>query len=189
MYDRQDRYYHQAKKDGLRARSAYKLVEIQKKYKIFNNHSNVLDIGCAPGGWLQIVKKYTIGKIVGVDLVQIKSIPGVEFFKGDINDKEMQSKITGKFDVVISDIAPKTSGNKERDQYISYELSRMSFLVAINCLNNNGSFVVKTFQSQDTEDLVKEIKKCFTFVKRYVPNSTRQGSKEVYIVAMKFVSN
>jgi 23S rRNA (uridine2552-2'-O)-methyltransferase len=185
-YDRQDKYYHRAKQEGYRARSSYKLIEIQKKYSIFSLTSKVLDIGCAPGGWLQVIKKYTKEKIVGVDLVKIKAVSNVIFIQGDITTKVVQEQIEGRFDVVVSDIAPKTSGNRERDQYISYELSRMSFLVAIKHLNKGGSFIVKTFQSKETEDLVKEIREHFFQVKRYVPESTRRGSKETYIVAKNF---
>ena len=103
--------------------------------------------------------------------------------QGSIEDKEIQNQLKGKFDVILSDIAPKTTGVKERDQVISYILSRESFLIAKKLLNINGNFLVKTFQSQETEDLVKEMQPFFIFIKRYVPESTRQGSKEIYIVA------
>ncbi|MBS3162649.1 RlmE family RNA methyltransferase [Candidatus Woesearchaeota archaeon] len=185
-YDRQDHYYNKAKREGFRARSSYKLIEIQKKYTIIKPDDSVLDIGCAPGSWLQFVKQRTKGKILGIDLTSIKPIEGVEFIHGDINDKEIQKKIIRKFNIVLSDIAPKTSGMRERDQYISYQLSRESFLIAKKALKPKGNFVVKTFQSQETEKLVKEIKPYFEFVKRYVPQSTREGSKEIFIVALGF---
>ena len=185
-YDRQDHYYMKAKKEGFRARSSYKLIEIQKKYDLIKANDSVLDIGCAPGSWLQFVKQRTKGKILGIDLVSIKPIGGIEFIQGDINDKEIQKKIIQKFNVVLSDIAPKTSGIRERDQYLSFQLSRESFLIAKKALKPNGNFVVKTFQSQETEELVKEIKPYFEFVKRYTPQSTRQGSKEIFIVALGF---
>ncbi|MSR86309.1 RlmE family RNA methyltransferase [Candidatus Woesearchaeota archaeon] len=185
-YDRKDYYFEKARKEGLRARSSYKLIEITKKYQIIRNNDSVLDIGCAPGSWLQIVKKMTKGRIVGVDLVSIKPIDGIEFIQGNIEDAEVQKKLKGKFDVVLSDIAPKTTGARERDQILSYILSRTSFVMAKRLLNTNGNFVVKTFQSQETEDLVKEMKPFFGFLKRYVPESTRQGSKEVYIIATGF---
>ena len=185
-YNRKDYYFKKAKKEGLRARSSYKLIEIAKKYQLLRKNDNVLDIGCAPGSWLQVVKNMTRGRIVGVDIVSIKPIEGVEFIQGSIEDKEVQQQLKEKFDVVLSDIAPKTTGVKERDQVLSYILSRESFCMAKRLLNTNGNFVVKTFQSQETEDLIKEMKPFFTFIKRYVPESTRQGSKEVYIVATGF---
>jgi 23S rRNA (uridine2552-2'-O)-methyltransferase len=175
-----------AKKEGFRARSSYKLIEIQKKYNLIKSNDSVLDLGCAPGSWLQFIKQRTKGKILGIDIVEIKPIESIEFIHGDINDKKIQEQITNKFNVVLSDIAPKTSGIRERDQYLSYQLSRESFLIAKKALKPNGNFLVKTFQSQDTEELVKEMKPHFELVKRYIPKSTRHGSKEIFIVALGF---
>ena len=186
MYEKKDYYFNKAKKDGLRARSSYKLIEIAKKYQLIKKNDSVLDIGCAPGSWLQIIKKMTRGRIVGVDIVSIKPIDGVEFIQGSIENKEVKDQLKGKFDVVLSDIAPKTTGMKERDQALSYILSRECFVMAKKLLNTNGNFLVKTFQSQETEDLLKKMKPFFRFIKRYVPQSTRQGSKEIYIVATGF---
>lgn len=185
-YNQKDYYFNKAKKEGFRARSSYKLIEIAKKYQLIRKNDSVLDIGCAPGSWLQVVKQMTKGRIVGVDLVSIKPIEGVEFIQGNIEDKEVKDQLKGKFDVVLSDIAPKTSGIRERDQVLSYILSKESFIIAKKHLNINGNFLVKTFQSQETEDLVKEIKPYFSFIKRYSPQSTREGSKEIYIVATGF---
>ena len=189
MYERKDYFYEKAKKSGLRARSSYKLIEIQNKYKIIKKNDSVLDIGCAPGSWLQIIKKFTKGNILGVDLVNVKPLKGVDFIQMDVTDVEFVPLIKekyGLFNVIVSDIAPKTSGVRARDQALSYELSRMSFIVATKLLKKGGNFVVKTFQSQDTDDLFKEIKKSFTFVKRYIPESTRRSSKELYVVATGF---
>ena len=182
MYERRDKFYEKAKKAGYRARSSYKLIEIQDKYNLIKKNDSVLDIGCAPGSWLQVVKKYTRGKIFGVDIVPMKKVSGVKFIQEDV--REIKFEI--KFDVIISDIAPKTTGSREEDQFLSYELSRESFLVAKKNLKKKGNFLVKTFQSQDTEELVKEMKPFFEFVKRFVPKSTRQSSKELYIVALGF---
>lgn len=187
-YERKDKFFNMAKQTGYRARSSFKLLEIQEKYNLIKKDSKVLDIGCAPGSWLQVVKKFSQAETVGVDLVSIKPINGVRFVKGDIEKEEIVEELGTGFDVVLSDIAPKTSGNRERDQYISYELSRKSFLIAKKFLKKGGDFVVKTFQSQDTEELVKEIKGSFEFVKRYTPKSVREGSKEVYIIGLKFKS-
>ncbi|MBI5798217.1 RlmE family RNA methyltransferase [Candidatus Woesearchaeota archaeon] len=183
MYQQKDYYFNKAKKEGLRARSSYKLIEIQKKYKLMKTNDNVLDIACAPGSWLQVIKKFTHGRIVGVDLESIKPIDGIEFIQGDIRDKKIQRQIGNNYQVVLSDIAPKTTGIRDKDQYLSLELSRVSFLVAKEVLQKGGNFLVKTFQSQETEELVKEIKKEFDFVKRYSPASSREGSKEIYILA------
>ncbi len=189
MYDRQDYYHQKAKQQGYRARSSYKLIEIQNKYRIIKKNDTVLDIGCAPGSWLQVVRKLTHNKIVGIDLVKIKKIKDVIFIQGDIEDKEVQKQLKEKFNVIISDIAPKTSGNKELDQYKSYTLTKTSFNIAKKLLKKDGNFLAKTFQSQDTEELVKEIRKHFSSVKRYVPKATRQSSKEIYIIAKGFKSD
>jgi len=186
MYQQKDHYFIKAKKEGLRARSSYKLIEIQKKYHLIKKDDTVLDIACAPGSWLQVTKKFTRGLIIGVDLQSIKPVEGVTFIQGDITDPEIQSQLTMKFNVVLSDIAPKTSGVRERDQLISYELSLESFRIAKKVLKKGGNFLVKTFQSKETDDLFKEIKPHFEFVKRYSPEATRRGSKEIFIIAMGF---
>src|SRR3989338_8413922 len=112
-YNQKDYYFNKAKKEGFRARSSYQLIE---------KNDAVLDIGCAPGSWLQVIKQMTRGRIVGVDLVSIKPIEGVTFIQGDIEDTEVKKQLQGKFDVIISDIAPKTTGMRERAQAISYIL-------------------------------------------------------------------
>jgi 23S rRNA (uridine2552-2'-O)-methyltransferase len=185
MYQRKDHYFMKAKKEGLRARSSFKLIEIQSKYHIIKKNDKVLDIGCAPGSWLQIEKRYS-RDITGVDIVPIKPIEDVKFILGDIHDPEIKELIKDKFNVILSDIAPKTTGIKTKDQYLSLQLSRESFLVAKHMLKPKGNFVVKTFQSEETEDLVKEMKPYFEFVKRFVPKSTRHSSKEIFIIALGF---
>ena len=185
MYNRKDKYYFKAKKEGYRARSSFKLKEINTKYALIKRGNSVLDIGCAPGSWLQVVKELTKGKIVGIDIVAMEEMEGVEFIQGSILDEKIISKL-GKVDVVLSDIAPKTTGNRESDSFLSYELSRQSFVVALKVLKQGGNFLVKTFQSADTDDLFKEIKEQFEFCKRFVPKTTRQSSKELYIVAKGF---
>lgn len=184
-YNQKDYYFNKAKREGLRARSSYKLIEIAKKFQLIKREDDVLDLGCAPGSWLQILKQLTHGRVVGIDIVSIKPVDRVEFIQGDIQDPKVQDQLKEKFNVVVSDVAPKTSGIQSKDKYISYELSRESFLIAKKVLKKGGNFLVKTFQSQDTENLVKEIQKDFKSVKRYTPESTRQGSKEIYIIAME----
>ncbi|HLC22348.1 MAG TPA: RlmE family RNA methyltransferase [Candidatus Nanoarchaeia archaeon] len=185
MYERKDFYYRRAKEEGFRARSAYKLLEIQKKYGIIPPDSDVLDIGCAPGSWAQVARTLTHGRVVGVDLVPMDRISGVLFIQGDVRDTEVQKQL-GTFNVILSDTAPKTSGTKVQDQFLSLELSQQSFMIAKKHLRKNGALVVKTFQSQETEELIKEIKQEFDFVKRYTPQATRHGSKEIYIIATGF---
>ena len=184
QYELKDKYYKKAKKSGYRARSSFKLLEIQRKYRLIEKDSKVLDIRCAPGSWLQVVKQFSQAHIVGVDIVGIKPLERVTFIQGDIQDPDVQEQIEGPFDVVLADIAPKTSGNKERDQYISFELSYTSYQVALKTLNKGGHFIVKTFQSKDTEELVREMREDFKTVKTYFPKSTRERSKEMFIIGM-----
>lgn len=184
-YEQKDHYYKKAKEEGFRARSAYKLIEIQKKWHVIKLYSDVLDIGCAPGSWAQVARKWTKGKVVGVDIVAMNPIEGVEFIKDDIMDPETQKQL-GMFDVILSDTAPKTSGTKVQDQFLSLALSEQSFIVAKHHLEKDGTLVLKTFQSHETEELIKEMRKSFSFVKRYTPKATRHGSKEIYIIAEGF---
>ena len=185
MYERKDYYFKKAKTQGFRARSSFKLLEIQKKYSLIKKNSDVLDIGCSPGSWIQVIKKISHGKIVGVDLTSMQKIEGVIFIKGDIRDEKVLKQL-GEFDVVISDIAPKTSGIKERDQYLSFRLSLQSLEVARKVLRSKGNFLVKTFQSPETDDLFREVQKDFKMAKRYIPKSTRSGSKELYIIGINY---
>src|SRR3990167_8956019 len=117
-YNQKDYYFNKAKKEGFRARSSYKLIEIAKKYQLIQKNDAVLDIGCAPGSWLQVIKQMTRGRIVGVDLVSIKPIEGVTFIQGDIEDTEVKKQLQGKFDVIISDMHLKQQEcEKETKQY------------------------------------------------------------------------
>lgn len=183
MYQRKDYYFNKAKKEGFRARSCYKLIEILKKYTLLKNNDAVLDIGCAPGSWLQVLRRKTKGEITGIDTQSIKPLERITFLKGDIEDPKLLQQITNKYDLILSDIAPKTTGIKERDQAVSFSLSKASFLFAKKILKRNGNFLVKTFQSKETQALVKKIKPFFDCVKIYIPKSTRHGSKEIYIIA------
>ncbi|MFH1972367.1 MAG: RlmE family RNA methyltransferase [archaeon] len=180
MYNRKDSYYTKAKQEGFRARSSYKLLEIQQKYKIIKPTDSVLDIGCAPGSWLQVVKKLTRGYILGIDIVKIKPMRGINFIQEDIN----KFKIDKKFNTVLSDIAPKTTGIRHLDQEQSYELTEQSYEVAKKYLKYGGNFVVKTFQSENTQKLIRKMKPHFKLVKTFVPKSTRPSSKEIYIIAL-----
>lgn len=182
MYIRKDKFFHKARKEGYRARSSFKLIEIQKKYNLIKSNSSVLDLGCAPGSWLQIIKKYTNGFILGIDIEPIKPVKGVTFIQDDIN----KIKINKKFDVVLSDIAPKTTGIRNIDQYHSFDLTKQSFEIAKECLVYHGNFIAKTFQSNETQKLVQKMKSFFQTVKVYIPEATRQGSKEVYIIALDY---
>jgi 23S rRNA (uridine2552-2'-O)-methyltransferase len=179
-----DKLSIKAKKQGYRARSVFKLFEINQKYQLIKRADHVLDLGSFPGSWLQaslkLVKKE--GKVTGIDLKEIKKLQA-EFIKADILDDKIFDLIKQKYDVILSDLAPKTSGIKDIDQEKSYLLSKRALEIAKKFLKKRGNFLCKTFQSEKTPLLVKEIKKQFFSVKTFKPKTSKKRSKEIYIIA------
>ncbi|MAG52396.1 MAG: hypothetical protein CMH62_00365 [Nanoarchaeota archaeon] len=183
---RKDFYFKKAKSQGYLARSIYKLFEVNKKYKLISPNSKVLDLGCSPGSWVQACLELNVKEIVGVDINEVKiEDKRFKFIKKDIN--KLDTKKLGKFDVVLSDLAPSTSGNKDLDVDRSINLSYTALKIAKKTLKPNGNFLVKVFQGSEFEELLKEIKKYFQFTKSYKPKSTRKSSKEIYIIAIKYI--
>ena len=177
-----DKLTKRAKREGYKARSAYKLLELNNKYHIIKRNSRVLDLGCWPGSWLQVVSKIT-DNVVGVDLRETK-IEDVRTYVMDIFSDEILK--LGRFDVILSDVAPRTSGNIEIDQFKSYELSSRAFEIAKKLLNKNGNFLVKIFQGIDSDKLLREMKKYFTLAKGIKPSSSKKKSKEIYYIGLGF---
>jgi 23S rRNA (uridine2552-2'-O)-methyltransferase len=172
-----------AKKEGLRARSAFKLKEIQKKYKIISKGNIILDLGAWPGGWSIIASKY--GQVYGIDLTNMDSIHGVNFVKGDVNEDSWLDEIP-KLDVVLSDMAPKTTGNRERDQYDSFLLCERALEICSSKLKSGGNFVCKIFQGPEYEEFLVSVRSKFDFVKSYKPPTSKSKSKEMYIIGRGF---
>ncbi|MDD5178218.1 MAG: RlmE family RNA methyltransferase [Candidatus Nanoarchaeia archaeon] len=171
-----------AKREGYEARSAYKLIEINRKYPILKPNSRVLDIGCWPGSWLQVSSKIA-KEVVGIDLKPVKiKIRNVKTYVMDANSDEVFN--LGTFDTVISDIAPNTSGKIDLDQYKSYELSSRAFEIAKKLLKIHGNFLVKIFQGGESNLLLNEMKKCFAKVKITKPQASKKTSKEVYFIGL-----
>ena len=193
-----DHFYHEAKEQGFLARSVFKLQEIDQKYRLFPQNRRepffVIDLGCAPGSWLQYIiqKLNEDGRVVGIDLNEITiSDEHIIFFQRDINDVTPEElfaavKTEKGFDVVLSDMAPKTCGIKSADQLRSAELCREALRVAISTLKKDGKFVIKVFQSNELKTLTNDIKKHFTDVNIFKPESSRKESFEIYIVATGF---
>jgi 23S rRNA (uridine2552-2'-O)-methyltransferase len=182
---RKDFYFKKAKQEGYLARSVYKLLEINKKYNLIEKNSTVLDLGCAPGSWIQACLKLKVKEVIGVDLKETKiSNPNFIFLKEDIT----KFKIDQKFNVILSDLAPSTSGNKDLDSSKSFELGKCALNIVKKNLKENGNFVVKIFQGEEFEDLLKNIKTHFKFCKSYKPKSTRKESKEIYIIAKNYLN-
>lgn len=188
-YNKKDHYHRKAKEEGFLARSAYKLQEIQKKFKLLKNGSRVLDLGCAPGAWVQVALPLVGDKgcVVGVDLEKIEattlSHPRFRFIHGDAFKLKPEDIPEAPFDVVLSDMAPKTSGVKVRDQALSADLCLHALAVARESLRPGGSLVVKLFEGEDAERVRKEIAASFEQLKLFRPDSTRVASSEIYLIA------
>jgi 23S rRNA (uridine2552-2'-O)-methyltransferase len=185
-----DSFSKLAKEKGYPARSVFKLEEIQKSYRILKRGDKVLDLGASPGSWslfaLKIVGKE--GKVVAIDLTNLK-IPifeNIEFLKGDIFEDNIFSNFKEKFDVILSDLAPKTTGFLDLDKENSFELSKRAFEIAKKFLKKGGNFVCKILESENTNELFKEVKNYFNFVKRFRPQATRKQSSEIYIIAKDY---
>ncbi len=182
----QDHYFHKAKKEGYPARSVYKLQEAQKRFRFLRSGQMVLDLGASPGSWAKYVSKKVgpKGKVVAVDLHNLKvSAPNIEFLKTDIFSMDQGKFLQkfGRFHVVLSDMAPKTSGRKDLDHFRSIDLARMAFQIACNALDPEGVFLCKVFEGEDLPDFRKELQGAFKTVKLFKPKSSRTESVEKFL--------
>jgi len=184
---RRDTYVRQSKVDGYRARSAYKLIEINEKFKIFKGGMCVLDIGAAPGSWSQYVSKTVKnGKIISVDLKKMEKIENTIQIKGDFTTQETQDDIKNHldkgFDVVMSDMAVNTTGIKNIDSIQTGELCKEAMIFSKDVISNNGFFISKIFMGGTFNEIVALGKKIFKEVKVFKPKSSRKDSKESFII-------
>ena len=190
--DQRDYYYRLAKEEGFRARSAYKLLQINEKYHVIKRGDSVVDLGAAPGGWLQVAEKLSGGKIVGVDLEGITPIPGVITYRADITAEStvdlVKEAIGGEADVVICDAAPNLSGAWDRDHAVSVDLARSALKIAKKLLKPRGNFVVKVFQGDMFIDYLNEVRKEFATVHAHSPVASRKESAETYVVAKRLLT-
>ena len=187
---RRDTYVRQSKVDGYRARSAYKLIEIDEKFKIFKGGLTVIDIGAAPGSWSQYANKVSKnGKLISIDLKKMEPIGSSLQIQGDFTEEEVQQEIkkntTSKVDVVMSDMAVNTTGIKNIDSIQTGELCKEAMVFAKDLLNENGYFVSKIFMGGTFNEIVAEGKKYFKEVKVFKPKSSRKDSKESFIICKK----
>ena len=184
---RRDTYVRQSKVDGYRARSAYKLIEINEKFKIFKGGMNVIDIGAAPGSWSQYASKVVKnGKIVSIDLKEMEKIKNTIQIKGDFTEIDIQNRIKDNLDeaadVVMSDMAVNTTGIKNVDSIQTGELCKEAMTFSKNILNEKGFFISKIFMGSNFNEIVALGKKIFKEVKVFKPNSSRKDSKESFII-------
>jgi len=185
---RSDAFQRRARREGYRSRSVYKLMDIQKRSKIFRKDDTVLDLGAAPGGWSQVALEYIDedGKLVGVDLQHILPLKGAQFLQGDIREPETRKeleKLVPKADVVLSDMSPNLSGNYSVDQARSVELALFALEIASERKAN--SFVVKVFEGSDFQDFRKAVIDEFGSVRTLSPEASRKQSSEVYLIAKR----
>ena len=187
---RRDTYVRQSKVDGYRARSAYKLIEIDEKFKIFKGGISVIDIGAAPGSWSQyVVKAVKSGRLISIDLKKMEPIGKTTQIHGDFTDPNIQTEIkkqiSSKVDVVMSDMAVNTTGIKNIDSIQTGELCIEAMLFAKELLKANGFFVSKIFLGGTFNEIVAEGKKYFREVRVFKPKSSRKDSKESFIICQK----
>ena len=187
---RRDTYVKQSKIDGYRARSAYKLIEIDEKFKIFKGGISVIDIGAAPGSWSQYATKVAkSGRLISIDLKEMEPIGNTVQIHGDFTEEKIQDEIkrhiNNKVDVVMSDMAVNTTGIKNIDSIQTGELCKEAMFFAKDILDVNGYFVSKIFMGGTFNEIVAEGKKFFKEVKVFKPKSSRKDSKESFIICQK----
>ena len=191
---KKDPYFREAKIQGYRSRAVYKLIEMNKKFKFIQKNSLLIDLGSSPGSWAQFAsKEITKGKILAVDILPMKEIDKVDFINGDFLDKNIFEKIkiyfTSKADVILSDMASNTSGNKELDAYRTGELCLNAMNLSKEILRDNGVFLSKLFMGSVFKDINETAKKSFKKVVIYKPLSSKKESKEIYIYCKGVLKN
>jgi 23S rRNA (uridine2552-2'-O)-methyltransferase len=185
---RKDDYYNRAKQQGYRSRAAYKLKQLDSDAGLVSDGDTVVDLGAAPGGWLQVASELVGegGTVVGVDLQRIDPIDGVETIRGDMTDEDTRDRIAGtvgEADVVVSDMAPNMTGEYSLDHARSVHLARTAFETAIELLAPGGDFVAKVFEGPDTDELRSDIDREFEYVRTIHPEASRDSSSELFMVA------
>jgi len=190
---RKEHYYKMAKKEKYRSRASYKLLQLNKKFRIIKSRDYVVDLGAAPGGWSQVALEIVgeEGKVVAVDLQRIMPFEEDNFVQitGDFTKKDISDKIKSEFDwsadVVLSDAAPKLTGIKDIDQLKSIDIAENVLKISDSILKIEGNMIVKVFQGEGFEEYLKKLKKKFKIVKTTKPPSSKKGSMEMYLIAFK----
>jgi len=192
---KKDQFHRLAKEKGFRSRASFKLLQIAKKYRFIKRGDSVLDLGAAPGGWLQAARQLVgeEGKVLGVDREPVDSLPyrNVSTLVGDITQSgtidEIQSKAGSGFDVVVSDLSPNVSGVWEFDQARQIELARSALRVTRIALRPSGNRVVKVFQGSELKDFQAEMRSCFRTFRIVKPPASRPESAELYFLGLDFL--
>ncbi len=189
-------YRRQAKASGYRSRAAFKLLEIEKRFAVLRHARRVVDLCCAPGGWLQVVVELcgvSDCRILGVDLAKVKPIEGVELMQTSIDAPDLASQMLkslgGRATVVLSDCAPKLTGNKTVDRERQVWQARTSLELALRVLDQKGHFVTKVFESNQAGGLRNQMRKLFQSVRVFKPKASFKSSPEVYLIAKGFLGS
>ena len=185
---RRDIYVRQSKIEGFRSRAVYKLKEINQKFKILKNGQSILDLGGAPGSWSQYLSKnLKNAKLLTIDLLEIEEIKDVKIIHGDFTEEKYKNEIKNffnhKIDLVISDMAVNTSGNKNLDAMVTGELALNAMNFSLEVLKTNGQFVTKIFMGSSFNEIVLNSKKYFRETNVFKPPSSRKDSKETFIIS------
>jgi 23S rRNA (uridine2552-2'-O)-methyltransferase len=194
IYQPKDAFYRKAKKEGYRSRAAYKLLELNRRFRLIRPGNRVVDLGAAPGGWLQIASQLAgpKGRVIGIDVQRIEPMKesNISFFQGDIAFEESIRKVEELLgysaDCVLSDLSPRLSGIHDADISRSLDLARLALKVACKLLRPGGNFLVKTFVGEELNDFAQQLKKYFRSVQRTRPEASRKGSSEIYFCAQGF---
>jgi 23S rRNA (uridine2552-2'-O)-methyltransferase len=185
-----DPYVAAAKQQGWRSRAAFKLIELDDRFHMIRRNARVLDLGAAPGGWSQVAIRRGAGMVVGIDLLAMDPIPGTTLLLGDFNDPDMPGRLAaelgGKADLVLSDMAPNTTGHAATDHLRIMALAELAAAFAREALAPDGAFVAKVFQGGSERAMLEALKRDFVSVRHAKPPASRKESSELYVVAMGF---
>jgi len=187
---KKDQFRRLAREQGYRSRSAFKLKQINESYRILNRGYCVVDLGCAPGGWIQIALSEVgpTGKVIGIDIKKIEPLTEAFIIQGSIEEEDIINSIlkssNSKVDVVLSDLSPNVSGNWELDHARQIDLTRTALQLSNKILKKGGKVVLKVFQGDMLNELIGELKKEFKKVIRTKPNASRQVSSEIYLICI-----
>lgn len=185
-----DPYVRAAQAQGYRSRAAFKLIELDDKFKLIGARARVVDLGAAPGGWAQVAVQRGAARVVGVDLLPMDPVPGAQILEADFTDPAMperlRSLLGGPADLVMSDMAPNTTGHAATDHIRIMGLAEMALHFAIETLAPGGRFVAKVFQGGSERDMLAQMKQRFAKVSHAKPPASRKESSELYVVAIGF---
>jgi 23S rRNA (uridine2552-2'-O)-methyltransferase len=185
-----DPYVAAARAQGWRSRAAFKLIELDGKFHLLKPGQRVLDLGCAPGGWTQVAVRHGAAQVVGLDLLAMDPVPGATLLQGDFNDPDMPERLLAllgaKVDLVLSDMAPNTTGHAATDHLRIIALAELALDFAVRVLAPGGGFVAKVFQGGTEREMLTPMKRLFAKVRHAKPPASRKESSEQYVVATGF---